>query len=73
MSDVVSKLHELQVQPSSDDAAGAEHQSESAPESERICGRLGKPLGRMGVDGWQPMRPVENRRQVVTAAPAGSG
>ena len=25
MSDVVSKLHELQVQASSDDAAGAEH------------------------------------------------
>ena len=23
----------------------------SAPEFERICGRLGKPLGRMGVDG----------------------
>ena len=32
MSDVVSKLHELQVQPSSDDAAGAEH-SQSRPQS----------------------------------------
>ena len=32
MSDVVSKLHELQVQSSSDDAAGAEH-SQSRPQS----------------------------------------
>ena len=32
MSDVVSKLHELQVQPLSDDAAGAEH-SQSRPQS----------------------------------------
>lgn len=66
MSDVVSKLHELQVQPSSDDAAGAEH-SQSRPQSLKEFAEDWETAGQNG-SGWMTMTGRESQAGCYSCA-----